>query len=162
MNVFNIINISSIIIYTKIIDISIKPCFFILSIDQSLEIYPKHNGPATVSESFALNLSVSVRLTNKYLFAPLKCKLKQNFFFVTVKLIEYIFSAVKVCFNPCFGPVSNTNMSFCYYQYEQKNANLLHKLIHFDHIHHLEIKNFLFYQIQFHNQNIHTYQYQHF
>ena len=59
MNVFNIINISSIIIFTKIIDISIKTCFFfffILSVDQCLEILPKHNGLATISESFALNL----------------------------------------------------------------------------------------------------------
>ena len=56
MNVFDIINISSIMIYTKIIDISIKACFFILSVDQSLEIFPKHYGLATISESFALNL----------------------------------------------------------------------------------------------------------
>ena len=26
--------------------------------------------------------------------------------------MEYIFSAVKVCSNPCVGPISNTNMSF--------------------------------------------------
>ena len=38
MNVFNIINISKIIINTKIIDISIKPSFFILSTDQTFEI----------------------------------------------------------------------------------------------------------------------------
>ena len=56
MNVFNIIKIGSIIIYTKIIDISIKTCFFILSVDQSLEILPKHNGLATISKSFTLNL----------------------------------------------------------------------------------------------------------
>ena len=58
MNVNNIINISSIIIKTKIIDIHVKPCFFILSADQSLEMFPKHNdnGLATISESFALNL----------------------------------------------------------------------------------------------------------
>ena len=45
-------------IYTKIIDISIKPrfFFFILSTDQSFEMFPKHNGVATTSESFALNL----------------------------------------------------------------------------------------------------------
>ena len=55
MNVFNIINISSITIYTKIIDISIKTCFFILSVDKSLELVPKHNGVTTISESFALN-----------------------------------------------------------------------------------------------------------
>ena len=56
MNVFNIINTSSTIIYTKIIDISIKTCFFILSVDQRLEILPQHNGLATTAESFALNL----------------------------------------------------------------------------------------------------------
>ena len=56
MNVFNIINISRVIIYTKIVDTSIKTCFFILSVDHSLEILPKHNGLATISESFALNL----------------------------------------------------------------------------------------------------------
>ena len=57
MNVFNIINISSIIIYTKIIDTSIKTCFFfILAVGQPLEILPKHNGIAAISESFALNL----------------------------------------------------------------------------------------------------------
>ena len=64
--------------------------------------------------------------------------------------------------NPCVGPIPNTNMSFFYYQYEQKNPYLLQKLIYFDHIDHLEMENLLFYQIQFHNQNIHTYQYQYF
>ena len=56
VNVFNIINCNSNIINTKIIDITIKTCFFILSVDQSFEIFPKHNGVATISESFALNL----------------------------------------------------------------------------------------------------------
>ena len=56
MNVFYIINCNSIIVCTKIINITSKPCFFILSIDQSLEILPKNNGLATISESFALNL----------------------------------------------------------------------------------------------------------
>ena len=65
MNVFNIINCNSIIVCTKIINISSKPCFFILSVDQSLEILPKHNGLATISESFALNFIISVPLTNK-------------------------------------------------------------------------------------------------
>ena len=55
MNVNNIINISSIIINTKIIDISIKLCFFILSVDRSFEIFPEHNGLAAISESVALN-----------------------------------------------------------------------------------------------------------
>ena len=66
--------------------------------------------------------------------------LKQNIFFVTVKLITYIFSAVKVCSNPCVGRLPRTNMSFFYYQYEQKKSYLLQKLIHFDQIHHLEMK----------------------
>ena len=65
MNVFNIVNISNIIISTKIIDISIKTCFFILFTDQSFEISPKHNGVTTISESFTLNLQISVPLTNK-------------------------------------------------------------------------------------------------
>ena len=39
-----------------------------------------------------------------------------NFFFVAIKLIEYIFSAVNVCSNPCVGPFPRTNISkyvFC-------------------------------------------------
>ena len=56
----------SLIHYTKIIDISIKTCFFFtLFVDQSLEMFPKHNGLATISESFALNLQISVPFTNK-------------------------------------------------------------------------------------------------
>ena len=33
-----------------------KCSFFILSVDQSFEIFPKHNGLATIAESSALNL----------------------------------------------------------------------------------------------------------
>ena len=33
---------------------------------------------------------------------------------------------------------------------------LFQKLLHFDQNHHLEMKNLIFYQIQFHNQNTHT------
>ena len=64
MNIFNIISCNSIIICTKIINITSKPCFcfFILAVDQSLEILPKHNGLATISESFALNFMISVPL----------------------------------------------------------------------------------------------------
>ena len=65
MNVFYMINCNSIIICTKIINISSKPVFFILSVDQSLEILPKHNGLATIAEFFALNFKISVPLTNK-------------------------------------------------------------------------------------------------
>ena len=68
MNIFNIINISSIIINTKITDITTESSFFsvllssfiiypfLLSAGQSLEIFPKRNEVATISESFALNL----------------------------------------------------------------------------------------------------------
>ena len=65
MNIFNIINCNSIIIWTKIINITSKPCFFMLSFDQFLETLPKHNGLATISESFALNFMISVPLTNE-------------------------------------------------------------------------------------------------
>ena len=66
MNAFNIINCNSIIVCTKIMNISSKPCFFFISfVDQSLEILPKHNGLATISESFALNFIISVPSTNK-------------------------------------------------------------------------------------------------
>ena len=66
MNIFNIINCNSIIICTKIINITTKPCFFfILSVDQSLEILPIHNGLAAVLEPFALKIIIYVPLTNK-------------------------------------------------------------------------------------------------
>ena len=65
MNVFNIIDTNSIITNTKIINITNKATFFILSADQSLEIFPKHNGLGTMLESFALNLIISVPFTNK-------------------------------------------------------------------------------------------------
>ena len=61
MNVFYIINCNSIIIYTKMY----FPVFFILFVDQPVEILPKRNGLATVSESFASNFIISVPLTNK-------------------------------------------------------------------------------------------------
>ena len=56
MNIFNIINIIRIIISTNISTYPLNPVFFILFIDQSFEIFPKHNGVATISESFPLNL----------------------------------------------------------------------------------------------------------
>ena len=34
------------------------------------------------------------------------------FFFVTVKLIEYIFSAIRVLSNPCVGPLPRISMSY--------------------------------------------------
>ena len=34
----------------------LNPVLFVLSTDQFFEIFPKHNGVATISESFALNV----------------------------------------------------------------------------------------------------------
>ena len=51
-----IINISSIIINVKIINITIESSLIILSTVYSFEMFPKHNIAATISESFALNL----------------------------------------------------------------------------------------------------------
>ena len=42
----------------------------------------------------------------------LNWKLKQNFFPVTVKLIEYIFYALSVCSNACSGPLLKIKISF--------------------------------------------------
>ena len=54
------------IINTKFIHISIKSgVFFILFTDQSFEMFPKHRGVATIAESFALNFTISLPLTNK-------------------------------------------------------------------------------------------------
>ena len=39
--------------------------FFILSTDQSFEMFPRHYGVATISQSFASNLITSAPLTNK-------------------------------------------------------------------------------------------------
>ena len=72
---------------------------------------PKHNGLATIAEMFVLNLQISVPLTNKELLPYYSANLNK-FLFVTVKLIEYIFSAVKVLTNPCVGPLPSTNISF--------------------------------------------------
>ena len=65
MKVKNIINCNSIIIYTKIINISLNPVFFISSTDQTFEMFSKHNECAIISGSFDLNLIISVPLTNK-------------------------------------------------------------------------------------------------
>ena len=46
---------STFIINTKIINVSIKSNFFILSTEKSFKMLPRHNGIALVSGSFALN-----------------------------------------------------------------------------------------------------------
>ena len=65
MNIFNIINCNRIIFYTKIINITSKSIFFILSPEQSSGMFPRHIRPTKISDSFALNLSISVPLTIK-------------------------------------------------------------------------------------------------
>ena len=73
-------------------------------------MFPRHNGVATIPESFALNLIISVPLTKKnYLLYY-----NESFFFVffLVKLIEYIFSAVTVCSNPFVGPLPRIKIYF--------------------------------------------------
>ena len=41
-----------------------NPVFFILSTDQSLDMFPKQSGYGVISESFALNLIISLPLRN--------------------------------------------------------------------------------------------------
>ena len=53
------------IVNIKFVNISISPVLFILSVDQSFEIFPKHNGLATILESYASNFTISLPLTNK-------------------------------------------------------------------------------------------------
>ena len=43
---------------------SYNPINFILSTEESFEMFPRHNGVATISKSLALNLIISVSLTN--------------------------------------------------------------------------------------------------
>ena len=92
MNVYYIINCTCIIIYTKIINITIKSCSFHI-IYQSFEMFPRNNGVDTILESFALNLIISVPLTNNNCLLHCNAGLSKKKIF-TVKLIEYIFSAV--------------------------------------------------------------------
>ena len=87
--------------------------FFILSAEKPFEKCPRNNGFATISESLALILIIFVLLTNKQLFSPLQYKLKQNFFIVTVKLVEYFFSAVNVISSNLYArPSSRIKISF--------------------------------------------------
>ena len=113
VNVFNIISISSVIIYTKIIDISIKPCFFSYYLLNNLLKHFLNIMELLQSQNLLLQIFKFQYLsqTNSYLL-HCNANLSKLSFFVTVKLIEYIFSAVKVCSNPCVGPFLRTNMSF--------------------------------------------------
>ena len=75
-------------------------------------MFPKHSEYARIFESFALDLIISVPLTiNNYLL-HYNVNLNKILFFFSVKLIEYIFSALRVVSNPCVGPIPRIKMSF--------------------------------------------------
>ena len=66
-------------------------------------MFPKHNGVTTISEYFALNLIILYHSqTNNYLLHYI-ASLNKISYYAHVKLIEYNFSAVSVCSNPCVG-----------------------------------------------------------
>ena len=52
-------------INTTVINRAIQPCLFHIVLEKSFEMFLKQNGFATISESFALNLIISLPLTNK-------------------------------------------------------------------------------------------------
>ena len=133
-----------------------------LSIIQSFEMFPRHNGVAAISEHFTLNLRISVLLTNKYLFAPLYCKLIENLFLVTIKLSEYISSVLSVCLILVQDSYPKSKYIFSCWQSSLMNSYLLQTLWHFCLIQCQKMKTFHFSQIQFHIQNICTYQFRHF
>ena len=114
MNANKIISISSIMINTKIISISIKHCFFfILSADQLLEMFPRYNGPPTISESFCFKFVNFCTIEEKNDFL-LHCNVSSNriSFFVNSVINQIHFSRVKVWSNLCVGLFPRTNMSF--------------------------------------------------
>ena len=76
-----------------------------LSIVKSFKILFKQNGYSFISEFFALNGYIFVKLTNKKLSLPLYSRLNTNLISHSVKLIEHIASAlVVVLSNPYVGP----------------------------------------------------------
>ena len=50
---------------TKFINIFIKSSFFHIIYWPDFEVFPKHRGVATIAESFAINFTISLPLTNK-------------------------------------------------------------------------------------------------
>ena len=127
----------SIIINTKIVNITIKYVLFILSTDQSFEIFPEHNGVAKISEHFALKLWVFFTINKQITVCSIIIQTETELFLVTIKLIKYIFPAVSVCSNACVGPLQRFKMFFSFYQHKQKSLYLLQKLLYCSQIHHL-------------------------
>ena len=76
-------------------------------------MFPRHNGVAIISESFALNLTIPVPLTNKKYFFHYNATLNNFFFLDSLKWIEYLFSAVNVVsYFPCVGSSSRIKIIF--------------------------------------------------
>ena len=80
---------------------------FILSAHQSFELFPRHNGLAAISESFALNLIISVPLVT-----ICSTIMQTKFLSCHNKINRVHFFAVRVCSNPCVGPFPRIKMSF--------------------------------------------------
>ena len=103
--------------------------------EKSFEIFPRYNGVATILGSFNWNLIISAPLTNKYLFAALKCKLKQNPLALTVKLIEYLFLQLMLyCLIVVWNFHQEIKYLFSYYQNVQKNPYQHKKMLHLEKI----------------------------
>ena len=73
--------------------------------------------------------------------------LNKTFYFFSVKLIEYIFSAVKAPSNLCVEPLPSTNISLFLSSICIEVLISAPKINTFCHIHDLKMKNLILYQI---------------
>ena len=83
----------------------------------------------------------------------------QTFLLFLVKLIEYNFFAVSECSNPCVGPLPMIKKYFLLLKIFGDEHISTPKLLHFCQFHY-QMKKIILYRIQYHIQNICTYQYQ--
>ena len=83
-----------------------------LSIDQFFEIFPKHNGLATISEFFCLKFANFCTIEKQITICSIVMQAQTKFIFCRSKINRVHFSTVSVCSNPCVGPIPTTNMSF--------------------------------------------------
>ena len=89
MDIDKITGINSAIMNRKIIHTPTSSHFFMLLVEKSPEIFPKHKESLIISEYFAIFLCyIFVVLINNKLFLPLQCRLKHNFLFDLKKLFE--------------------------------------------------------------------------
>ena len=90
-----------------------SPVFFMLSTVKSLEILPKHNRYAFISECFGLYWYIFTPLSYKNCYFYCNADLNKIFFLVPAKLLEYLASAaIVILSNPCVGPSPRTKVSF--------------------------------------------------